>query len=292
MGENMAYTVVRHRFTNAVEVEEYHSGKYGAPGAKRVKKEKQTPEQMEAVNRRNREKLCRRKLRRWFLKTDLFLTLTYAVENRPPDMATAKEHFKDFYTEVRKQYRKRGYELRWIRNIEAGTKGAWHIHMVLNRIADTDLIVSDAWPYGTVDMVLCNKKGDFKEIAAYITKTPKTEKRLKEASYNTSRNLPLKEPEKKTVRRFPTWGEIRVPKGFYLDKESFHEGINSVTGFPYREYTLLRLIEKEEKDAESRNLYLRRHKRTGKGNRKGHVQDDRSPAKRPPAGERALHSGV
>lgn len=276
----MAYNVVRYRSVNATEVEEYHTGRYGAPGMERVKKKKPTPEQVEKVNQRNKEKLCRRRLRRWFRKNDLFVTLTYAVEERPPDMETAKKQFKDFYTEVRKQYRKRGYELRWICNIEVGTRNAWHVHVILNRITDTDLIVSEAWGHGTVDMKPCYKEGTFRELAAYITKTPKTEKRLKEASYSTSRNLPLPEPEKHTVTRFETWDEIRVPKGFYLEKESYHEGINPVTGYPYREYTLLRIKEKEEKDAGRRNLYRHKHKGTGPRKRKGHVPDACRPAKR------------
>lgn len=271
----MAYTQTTYRSRNAIEREEYHSGRYGAPGMKREKKKKPTPEQIEKVNQRNKEKLCRRKMRKWFRKEDLFITLTYAVAARPPDMKTAKEHFSDFIKEVRKKYRKHGYELRWIRNIENGTKNAWHIHIVMNRIPDSDLIVSAAWPYGEVDSKLCYKKGEFRELAAYITKTPKTECRLKETSYSTSRNLPLPEPEKKVVTRWPTWeeGAIHIPKGFYLDKASYHEGINPVTGYPYREYTLLRINEKEEKDATRRNLYRDKPKRTRKGTRKKLVCD-------------------
>lgn len=257
----MAYTKVTYRSDNAEEIEEYHSGRYGAPGQERAKKKKPTPEQVEKVNQRNREKLCRRKLRKWFRKKDLFITLTYAVKERPTDMKTAKGHFKTFYKEVRAEYRKRGYVLRWVRNIEVGTKNAWHIHVIMNRIQDTDLIVAAAWPYGEVDITPCYKKGDFKDLAAYITKTPKTEPRLREASYSTSRNLPLPEPEKKTITRWDTWKDIRIPKGFYLDKESYHEGINPVTGFPYREYTLFRIKEKEEQDADRRNLYRDKPKR-------------------------------
>lgn len=270
----MAYGKKTYRYRNAIEVEESHSGRYGAPGQERIKKKKPTPEQMEKVNLRNKEKLCRRKLRKWFRKEDIWATLTYEVKERPQDMKTAKDQFKDFVDEVREEYKKRGYILRWIRNIEVGTKNAWHTHVILNRIPDTDLIIAQAWPHGEVDMKPCYKKGEFRELAAYITKTPKTEKRLREASYSTSRNMPLPEPEKKTVRKWETWGEdVRIPKGFYLDKDSYHEGINPVTGYKYREYTLLRIEEKEEERDDRRSIYRDKPKRTGKRNRKDHVPD-------------------
>ena len=277
----MAYTRKTYRYRNAIEREEYHTGRYGAPGVKREKKKKPTPEQMERVNQHNKEKTARRKLRRWFKKEDLYVTLTYAVPERPPDMKTAKDHFRAFINQVRAEYHRRGYVLRWLRNIEAGTKNAWHIHIILNRIPDTDLIVARAWEHGMINLTPCYQKGNFRKLAAYITKTPKTEPRLKEASYSSSRNLPLPEPEKDTITRWETWDGVRIPEGFYLDKESYHEGINPVTGYPYREYTLLRIKEKEEKDADSGRLYRNKPAGKRKRNRKGRVPHVRGSSGRP-----------
>ena len=58
---------------------------------------------------------------------------------------------KDFQKaigKVRAQYKKRGQELFWIRNIERGTKGGWHIHLVVNEIGDTASILQKAWKKG------------------------------------------------------------------------------------------------------------------------------------------------
>ena len=85
------------------------------------------------------------------------------------------------------------------------------------------------------------EKGEFAQLAAYITKTPKTNPRLKEANYSTSRNLPVPPPEKKIVHGWKLSDKIRVPKGYYLDKQSLREGVNPVTGYGYRTYTLLKL---------------------------------------------------
>lgn len=57
-------------------------------------------------------------------------------------MNEALKDFQKAIRKVRKEYQKRGYEVFWIRNIERGTKGAWHIHIVLNEIGDTASIYS------------------------------------------------------------------------------------------------------------------------------------------------------
>lgn len=77
-----------------------------------------------------------------------------------------------------------------------------------------------------------------------MTKTPKTDPRLREASYSTSRNLPIPEPEKKVIRRWKTWTETpriakRTAASWYIDKESVQEGVNRY-GHRYRSYTFLR----------------------------------------------------
>lgn len=236
----MAYKKKTYRFINAIEVEEYHTGRYGAPGQKRLKRAKPTPEQIERRNQYNREKLTRRKLRAHFRTNDYFTDLTYRQDARPPDMEAAKDHFKKFIREVRKEYKKRGHELKWIRNIEVGTKNGWHIHIVLNRIPDTDLILSRAWAWGKVVNELLYEKGEFSRLAAYITKTPKTDPRLRESSYSASRNLPIPEPQEKVYLSWKHWKKIRIPAGYYLDQDSLREGINPVTGYQYRIYSLLR----------------------------------------------------
>lgn len=240
----MAWTSKRYRFPNAIEVEEFHTAKYGAPGQERQKRKKPTPEQVEKQNQLNREKLARRKLRAHFDVNDYFTDLTYRKDARPPDMETAKDQFAKLLRAVRKEYKKRGEELKWMRNIEVGSKGAWHIHIIINRITDTDIILAENWPHGKVYNELMYEKGEFRELAAYITKTPKTDTRLRESSYSASRNLPVPEPEKKNHLTWATWKSVRIPKGWYLDPNSLEEGRNPL-GYKYRHYTLLRIDRKQ-----------------------------------------------
>lgn len=231
------YKQIKYRLRDAIEVEEYHDGQYGAPGQKRQKKTKPTKMQMAMRNQKSKENTARRKLRMHFRVEDYFTRLSYQVNERPPDMDTAKDDFSRFIRKVRTEYKKRGCELKWIRNIEVGTRNAWHIHIVVNRIPDTDLILSRAWKHGSIHNQLIYDQG-FVKLAAYITKSPLTDTRLRESSYSTSKNLPIPDPERKVIR-WKDFHKIRPPKGYYLDKETYFEGINAM-GYKYRTYTFLR----------------------------------------------------
>lgn len=218
-------------------IEEYRNGRYGAPGRRREKKTNPTPEQMEKRNQWQKTKRTWIRMMEYFGQWDYFSTLTYRRENRPESMEAAKEQFRRAREKIRREYKKRGYELKWVRNIEVGTKGAWHIHMVVNRIPDTDMILQAAWPHGKVVSQLMYERGSFRELAAYITKTPKTDPRLRESHFDCSRNMPLPESKKRIYKHWNR--EIRVPKGYLLDKESLWEGENPMTKYPCRLYLLI-----------------------------------------------------
>ena len=240
----MAYKKRIWRFPNAVEVMEYHTGRYGAPGQKRQARARPTPEETARYNQKKRETSCRHKLRANFKENDLYVTLTYGKDCRPPDMETAKEDFRRFIRAVSKEYRSAGLQLKWIRNIEVGTKGAWHVHLIVNRIPEADVILRRCWKHGRVWYELLYEKGNFRDLAAYMTKTPKTDPRLREANYSASRNLPVPEPEEKLIVRWDTWKDEPVirkdkQKEWYVDRESFHQGVNRY-GYLYRSYTMLR----------------------------------------------------
>lgn len=235
----MAYIEKKWRFHHAIEVEQYHSARYGAPGEKRRPRRKPTPEQIERQNQKNREKTCRRKLRMYFDVNDYFVTMTYRKDARPPDMAAAKDDFAKFLRKLRRGYKEQGQPMLWIRNIEVGSRGAWHVHLVIKRIQDADLLIRKAWPHGRVTHQLLYERGEFRELAAYMVKTPRTDPRLVEAHYSTARGMPVPEPRPRRIR-WKTWRKIRIPEGFYLDKDSLQEGTNPVTGHAYRSYTLLR----------------------------------------------------
>ena len=234
-----------------LDVEEYHDGRYGAPGLKRLKKRKPTKEDMIRVNKWSKEKRCKQRLVEYFRPTDLLVTWTYKVENRPLTMGAAVRDFGKAIRKVRREYKKRGYELFYIRNIERGTKGAWHVHLIVNQIGDSASIVQKAWTLGGVWMTNIKDSNyyeeDMMQLACYMTKDENTvekkkdgtdsKPRIKESSYQTSQNMPLPEPEVDKLRRWKK--EIKPKKGYYIAR--MWEGINPKTGYKYRRYTMIKL---------------------------------------------------
>ena len=240
----------RLRGGDILSVEEYHDGRYGAPGMPRQKKKKPTKEDMQKVNAMNKARLCQHRLLQYFTEGDYFVTLTYRADARPPDMKTALKHWTNFIRKMRRKYKKRDAPLFWIRNIERGTRGAWHIHLVINRIPDTANILEESWTYGGIYLTQIKKSKyyseDFEELASYLTKGAYTREkkadgtlaapRIRESSYGTSQNMPLPEPKKKPLVRWPK--DVKPKKGYYISR--IYEGINPVTGYKYRRYTMIR----------------------------------------------------
>lgn len=58
--------------------------------------------------------------------------------------------------------------------------------------------------------------------------------------YSRSRNLVEPQPERRVMKRDDWPEEPRTPKGFCLDKQSLHNGINRL-GYKYQYYRLLRM---------------------------------------------------
>ena len=241
-----------YRDGDVIDVEEHPDGRYGARGMPRMKKKRPTPEQVKEINHQNKVRRCRAYLLEYFHFGDLFISLTYQADKRPESMEGALKDFQKTIQTVRREYRKRGYEIFWIRNIEQGTRGAWHIHLVVNDIPDAPGILKRAWDKGFVNMVTIKDDSrfldeDFTKLANYLTKDGDTREpkkdgtlakpRIKEASYSHSRNMQLTEPKKDELIRWKK--EPKPKKGYYILR--CIEGINPVTGYKYRRYTMVRL---------------------------------------------------
>ena len=232
----------RYYFDSSIEVEEYHRGKNGAPGLPREKRKKPTKEQMEIVNQKNREKKTRRLIKWNFRENDYWITLTYKREKRPESMEKAKKDLERFREKLRKIWKKENAELKWIATIEIGSKGGVHVHMIINRIQDGDVEIQKAWTHGRAHIDLMYEDGGFQALAEYIVKRRPGENKY----YGRSRNLIEKQPETQRMRRSTLGKDPKPPKGYYLDKNTFYEGINPVTGFPYRSYTFVKIEKRRE----------------------------------------------
>lgn len=226
-----------YRFKNSIEVEEYRDGRFGAKGEKRHEKRKVTPEQVKRQNQFNRTKKLRRMIKANFKENDLYWTLTFRKEVRPGSIDEAKEIWKKIQRKLRDECKSQKLQFKWVVRIEKGSKGAVHIHLIMNAIEKSSFVKNLWKEFGHARLEFMYEDGGFADLAAYMTK-PDTEG--EESYYSHSRNLPIPEPEVNLIAGEIEDEEIKIPEGYYLDKESLIEGINPITGYPYRQYTLLR----------------------------------------------------
>ena len=233
------YERIRYIFQNSIEIEERHTGRYGAPGQPREKREKATPEQIAKQNQRNREKKARRLIKANFEENDYWVTLTYRKEERPENIQDAAGIVSKMLRKLRTRYKRMGMELKYMICTEQGSRGAIHHHLIINRAPDGDMLIAGLWPYGRPNIKLIYREGEYQALAEYIVKIP--EKEGCKNKYSHSRNLITPQPEKRIMLR-PTWNrEPKPPKGYYLDKNTYYEGMNPVSGHKYRSYMFVRL---------------------------------------------------
>lgn len=236
-----------------LEVEEKHTGRYGARGQKREKKKKATPEDIMKQNQWKRVRYLRRLIKWNFTTGDSWITLTYRKDARP-SISEMMKQMEKFIRQLRAIYQKHGWTFKYIWRPQIGKRGAVHIHLLVTGASDvgirTETIVRELWEYGvpTEKVVYDLKNGD---LAEYIA-TPLQEWEPEELkNYHPSRNLIRKEPEKETIRRrslIDEDGRIRepkAPKGYYILPDSVKADINPVTGYAYRHYILVKIKKKE-----------------------------------------------
>ena len=249
------------RFRNSNEYEFKLAGRYGAKGEKRAKRRKATPEQVNRQNQWNRETKVRRLIKANFCEGDLWMTLKYPKGIRKP-FDEVKEDMRRFREELRKEYKKRGQDFKWINRIEIGARGGIHAHMIANRIREgpgTDVVAQQIWERiagGRINYTNLYAAGGYKDLAKYLAKQPDEEQekqlsfyepqeRRQMVRYSSSRNLVRPQPEvktyrRRTVRRMVEDG-IKPTPGYYIDPESVRYGINPFNGTTYLKYIECRL---------------------------------------------------
>lgn len=228
-------------FRDSMEIMEKHTGKYGAPGMKRAKRKKPTPEQMAKQNQWKKERDIRWLLKENFHERDYWITLTYRPGERPASIDVAKSQVQKFFRRMRDWYKKNGCEMKFIVITEYGSRGGVHHHLVINRIAGADEEISKNWKYGRVNYTFLYEEGGFRKLAEYIAKQAAEDNSIKEKWYSRSRNLQKPQIKKQIMKRKTFREDPYVPKGYYLEKESLYAGTNPITGHPYRYYTVVKL---------------------------------------------------
>lgn len=230
-------------------IRNYYTAKYNdgklVQKEKRVKRGNPTSEQQAEINRKHSLRALTWIMDANFSGEDLYVTYSFEEGRRPGDPKIFRRVVKQFLKQIRKIYKKKDITLKYIWVGERGERGAEHIHMVqTGGISMAEL--KKIWPHGWVTVKPMDASGSYHKLASYFikysNKTMKTEERLQGKRYNPSQNLVHPEPEKvkdKKRKRFDP-GAIKIPDGYYLDKDSIQFGVQE-TGYEFLEYTLVLL---------------------------------------------------
>lgn len=275
----MAYQRYIYRFPNSIEYEYKFVGNYGAKGEKRKPKQKATPEQIKKQNQWKKENYVRRLIKLNFEKWDHWITLKYTKGVRKK-LDEVKKDLSVFLRKMRNAYKRLNKELKFIYRLEIGKHGGIHIHMILPRIKDADILIQENWCNGSAYITAMYEAGDYEQLADYIVKPPKDEEEQTQMSlfpkeqqkqllkYSTSRNLIRPVPEKKiftrrTVKKLIEEGPT-ASAGFYVDKSTIRKGTNQWTGLNYLYYTEFRINKrgKERANADCKSIYAMQYQRS------------------------------
>lgn len=250
-------------YKDHIEIKKYHTPRYGVKGEKRIRKQKPTEEAIQKANEKNSKDKLRRILINNFSEGDWFLTLTYGSDCIP-DVKESKTILGKFIRQLGREYKKSGYELKWIKVTEWNAKRIHH-HMVLNNIPGLQIIINRLWPYGGRHYTALYPDYDYEALAEYLTK--ETSKTFRDDNnpyrqrYSCSRNL--KKPEEKIEvikanewKDEPSLSNSLKEKGYYLDKDSLYEGVDPF-GFPYQQYMLIRSAERRPEEINNNRRRMR-----------------------------------
>lgn len=217
-----------------------HSSYERAPGERRKRKSNPTVESVAAYNRRASKRELMIKIHHNFKPGDLHVVLTYAGEE--PTKEEAKKEIHNFLRRLRRYFKKRNMELKWILATEYENTRIHH-HLIVSQMDTYDL--DKLWTAGKARPTHLDSTGDYRALASYLIKeTDKTFRQpdaFSKQRFSCSRtvvNPPVKEEDVSSSQLIK---DPKPIKGYYIDPDSVYKGVNPVTGIPYLEYIMVTL---------------------------------------------------
>ena len=197
------------------EVKKYFCYRLGGKG-NRIPSARKTPPAIEEANRKRREEKLFRLILTNFGRDDLYVTLTYRDE---PTYEDGKRAMKNFLLRLRRAYKKKGLELKYIYTTEYRGERLHH-HLIINdgvTRAECEVL----WGQGLIPYHgfrrYDGRPEDAKAVAAYMIKeTGRMPREYSQLSYVASRNLKPPKVVKRTIYSSRWRERPKPPQGMEL----------------------------------------------------------------------------
>ena len=170
-----------------------------------------------------------------FDSTGSHVTLTYSGAEPTKEQAAADR--KKMIAKLRKEFRKKGKELKYVVVTEYKNKRIHH-HIVINS-QDVGLITK-LWGKGIVRITALKKEGDYYKLAEYLIK--ETEKTFRDPDsqhkqrYSRSRNLIMPQTKRDETSLKEMMEDPTPISGYYIPKDRVRRYEHPVTGIDHLEY--------------------------------------------------------
>ena len=204
----------------------------------RAKKINQTPEQQKETNRRHAASKLALKIANNFNAGDWYLTMT--ISGTVPVREDVKKSLDKFMSNLRRYYKRKGDELKYVAVIENLTgRGRPHAHMLINALTADDMAaIKKYWTLGRVRIDLFGGEvDDSADLASYFKKEDVDQH---SGRIRTSTNLidPIEKKEK--VKRSECYStRIVAPKGYHIHKRLTYQGYTK-DGYPCQHIVFVR----------------------------------------------------
>ena len=213
-------------------IQNHGPGRYGAPGQKRKKKSKETPERGKEQNRKNRAEKIQLLILSNFYEHGHHIVLGYPKGEAPETFEEAEEILRKFVSRIQ---RKMNGQFKYIAATERGKRTAvLHHHMIIQDAPGLMELIERTWPGKRVHSTATYEDDTCgRQLADYIVKSIDKDT---QGTYHISRNLV--KPEVKRELMTGRMEEPTAPEGYQIVPDTLYIGVNRFTGWEYQRYII------------------------------------------------------
>lgn len=213
--------------------------KYSARSPRKTREPNRNPSREAVIKNNDRQavKKLTRLMNANFYPGDIHLTLTY---KDIPEIEEAKKECSNFKRRLKREFKKRGKEFRWIEVTEYKNHRIHH-HMLIPYIEIE--VITKQWSCGHIWTSTLDRSRNYKNLAEYFvketTKTMRTPGSETKQRWSASRNLVRPVIKREMIEPRAMYQKPKALKGYAIIEESVYTYTHPFTGIEHMEYMMI-----------------------------------------------------